>query len=179
MDAARELAGHDPRRAGCALLLTLLAVLPGRAADPPSPADLVGSVAADWQLESLVGQPRRLSEFKGHAVVVNFWATWCAPCRTEAKWLSKLYAKYKPQGLEVLGVAMHDASERSEISRFANMYGVNYRILLHGQVIADRYGGVQYLPQTFFIDRSGKIVEVTRGIHDEAALEADIRRILQ
>lgn len=179
MDFARDMAGHLPMRLGCALLLALLNILPLHAADAPSPAELVGSTAADWRLESLAGQPRTLSEFKGRAVVMNFWATWCAPCRIEAKWLSKLYTKYKPEGLEILGIAMHDASDRAEIERFVDVYRVNYPILLHGQTIADRFGGVQYLPQTFFIDRQGKIMEVTRGIHDEAALEADIRRTLQ
>lgn len=150
-----------------------------RGAEPWPPAELIGSDAPDWQLETLRGPARTLSQLKGRAVVLNFWATWCSPCRMETKWLAELYAKYKPNGLEVLGVSMDETSDRAEVLRFAKDYGVNYSILLHGQSIAVHYGGIQFLPQTFFIDRTGKIVNVTRGIHDRDTLEADIQRILR
>ncbi len=176
---------NRPPNVACQRLVAALAVLlvcsapPSvRAAQPRQPAELIGSSAPDWQLETLSGPARTLSQFKGRAVVLNFWATWCAPCRMETKWLAELYAKYQRDGLEVLGVSMDEASDRAEVVRFAKVYGVNYSILLHGQTIADRYGGIQYLPQTFFISRSGKIVNVTRGIHDRQTLEADIQRIL-
>ena len=111
--------------------------------------------------------------------MLNFWATWCAPCRMETKWLAELHARYKPDGLVVLGVSMDEASDRAEVVRFAKFYGVNYSIFLDGQTIAAHYGGIQYLPQTFFLDRTGKIVNVTRGIQDKETLEEDIQRILR
>jgi peroxiredoxin len=161
-------------------VLLLCIAPPGvRAAEPRQPAELIGSPAPDWQLETLSGQAHRLAQFRGRAVVLNFWATWCAPCRMETKWLAELYAKYKPDGLEVLGVSMDEASDRAEVVRFAKFYGVNYSIFLHGQTVATDYGGIQYLPQTFFLDRTGKIVNVTRGIQDKETLEEDIQRILR
>jgi peroxiredoxin len=165
-----------------AALLTMLvgiASLSARADDVTSPARMIGSNVPDWRLKTLDGRTRILSQFNGRAVVLNFWATWCTPCRMETKWLSELYAKYRPKGLEVLGVSMDEPSDRAEVQRFVEFYNVNYLILVHGQSIADRYGGIQYLPQTFFIDRTGKIVNVTRGIHDKEALEADIQAIVQ
>lgn len=165
--------------AALAALLIGIASSSSRGAESRDPAKLIGSSAPEWQLEALNGPTLRLSQFKGRAVVLNFWATWCAPCRMESKWLAELYAKYKADGLEVLGVSMDEDSDRAEVIRFAKVYGVNYSVLLHGQTIADRYGGVPYLPQTFFVDRAGKVVNVTRGIHDKETLEADIQRILR
>ncbi len=165
-------------RVGFAVAVVFLSILFAARAVATPPSQMIGSVAPDWQLESLDGQRWRLSQFKGRAVVVNFWATWCAPCRVETKWLTELYTKYQPRGLAVLGVSMDEANDRSEVARFAKFFGVNYTILLHGHRIADRYGGIQYLPQTFFIDASGKIVNATRGIADKATLDADVQRIL-
>lgn len=165
--------------AALATMLVSVAALSVRADEVTSPAQMIGSNAPDWRLRTLDGRTRTLAQFKGRAVVLNFWATWCAPCRMETKWLSEFYAKYRPQGLEVLGVSMDEPSDRAEVARFAKFYDVSYAILVHGQSIADRYGGIQYLPQTFFIDRTGRIVNVTRGIRHKETLEADIRGILQ
>lgn len=165
--------------AALAVLFLCIAPPSVRAAEPRQPAELIGSPAPDWQLETLSGQAQRLSQFRGRAVVLNFWATWCAPCRMETKWLAELHARYKADGLVVLGVSMDEASDRAEVVRFTKFYGVNYPILLQGQTIAAHYGGIQYLPQTFFLDRTGKIVNVTRGIQDKETLAEDILRILR
>lgn len=177
--SARTLAIRYRFIAALATMLVSIVPLSVRADEATSPAQMIGSNAPDWRLTTLDGRTRTLSQFKGRAVVLNFWATWCAPCRMETKWLSELYAKYRPKGLEVLGVSMDEPSDRAEVERFAKFYAVNYVILVPGQSIADRYGGIQYLPQTFFIDRTGRIVNVTRGIHDKETLEADLRGILQ
>ena len=175
----RTLANRYWFIAALATMLVSIVPLSVRADEVTSPAQMIGSNASDWRLTMLDGRTRNLSQFKGRAVVLNFWATWCAPCRMETKWLSELYAKYRPKGLEVLGVSMDEPGDRAEVERFAKFYDVNYVILVHGQSIADRYGGIQYLPQTFFIDRTGRIVNVTRGIHHKETLETDIQGILQ
>jgi peroxiredoxin len=140
---------------------------------------LVGSTAANWRLEGLDERSYEMSRLRGKVVVLNFWATWCAPCRIETKWLVRLYRQYQGQGLEIVGISMDEASDDAEVARFAAKYTVPYPILLRGQNIADNYGGIRYLPQMFFVDRTGRIVKHTRGILDSATLEAEILQLLK
>ena len=162
---------------GVLLSFLLLAIGPVRAADL-SPRQLVGSSAPDWQLESLDGHKHTLRQYRGRAVVLTFWAAWCAACHMEANWLNELYAEYQKDGLEILGVSMDEPGERAAVEEFVKRHRVSYAILLHGQSIAEGYAGVPYLPQTFFIDRNGKIANATAGIHDKATLAAEVRAIL-
>jgi peroxiredoxin len=140
---------------------------------------LFRSTAANWRLQGLDGRSYELAKLRGKAVVLSFWATWCAPCRIETKWLARLYEQYRAQGLEIIGISMDEATDDAEVARFAAKYAVPYPILLRGQSIADQYGGIQYLPQMFFVDRTGRIVKQTRGIHDSASLEAEILQLLK
>lgn len=138
-----------------------------------------GSMAAEWQLKGLDGRTYEMAKLKGKAVLLNFWATWCAPCRIETKWLVELHRQYHARGLQIVGVSMDEASDDAEVARFAAHYEIPYPILLRGQAIADKYGGIRYLPQMFFIDRTGRIVQNTRGIHDRAELEAQVLQLLK
>jgi peroxiredoxin len=140
---------------------------------------LFRTTAAEWLLPGLDGRPYQMAKLRGKAVVLNFWATWCAPCRIETKWLVRLYEQYRARGLEIVGISMDEAADDAEVARFAAKYAVPYPILLRGQSIADKYGGIRYLPQMFFVDRTGRIVKNTRGIHDSATLEAEILQLLQ
>jgi peroxiredoxin len=140
---------------------------------------LENRIAPEWQLKSLNGNSLSLREFRGRPVVLNFWATWCAPCRIESKWLTQLRTQYHANGLEVLGVSMDDPGQEAEIARFVRTFAVTYPILVDGQQIAAAYGGVPYLPQTFFIDRSGRITKQTRGVEDQGSLEANVQRVLR
>ena len=138
-----------------------------------------GSMAADWQLEGLDGRTYAMAKLKGKAVLLNFWATWCAPCRIETKWLVELHRQYHARGLQIIGISMDEASDDAEVARFAARYEIPYPILLRGQAIADKYGGIRYVPQMFFVDRTGRIVQNTRGIHDRAELEAEVLQLLK
>ena len=149
----------------CALLLSSV------------PQSHAGELAPDWQLRGLDGRTYELAELKGKAVVLSFWATWCAPCRIETKWLAEMHRQYHAQGLQIVGISMDEASDDAEVARFVAKYQVPYTILLRGQTIADRYGGIRYLPQMFFIDRAGRIVKSTHGIHDRAELEAEVQQL--
>lgn len=142
-------------------------------------ATLEGTLAPDWRLQSLDGAALSLADFKGRSLVLTFWATWCAPCRVEAKWLTTLRAQYHGRGLEVLGISMDDAGQETEIARFVRTFGVTYPVLLHGQSIAAAYGGVRYLPQTFFVARSGHIVRQTRGVADPRQLQTEVQEMLK
>jgi peroxiredoxin len=149
------------------------------AAEPASTA--TGQVAPDFTLTSLDGKTVHLSDFRGKAVMLNFWATWCEPCKIEMPWFVELQKQYASQGLQVLGVAMDDASEQ-DISKFAQSMKVDYPILIgkdeQRDNVAGQYGGVQFLPETFFIDRDGKIVDKIFGLKGRADIEANIKKSL-
>jgi cytochrome c biogenesis protein CcmG/thiol:disulfide interchange protein DsbE len=139
--------------------------------------DLKGRPAPDFSLESLDGKTVRLSDYKGKAVLLNFWATWCQPCKIEMPWFEDLQKQYGAQGLQVVGVAMDDASKQ-DIAKFAKDMGVNYPILIGKEAVGDSYGGVQFLPSSFFIDRDGNIVDHVFGLKSRSEIEDDIKSAL-
>jgi peroxiredoxin len=138
---------------------------------------LVGRPAPDFELESVDGKPLRLSSLRGRAVLLNFWATWCAACRVETPWLIDLDRRHAER-LQVVAVSMDEPGARG-IAEFVRANRVTYPILLGGKSIAAQYGGVRWLPQTFLIDRSGKVVESLTGIESRNALEERVRRVLK
>ncbi len=143
-----------------------------------APAILSRSTPApDFTLEALDGKNLRLSDFRGKAVLLNFWATWCAPCKIEMPWFVDLQKEYGPQGLQIVGVAMDDSS-KEDIAKFAKDMGVNYPVLLGKEAVGDAYGGVPALPESFFIGRDGKIVDKIIGLKGKADIEDSIKKAL-
>ena len=146
------------------------------------PIKLVGNVqgvrAPDFTLTSLDGRKVKLSDFRGKAVLLNFWATWCPPCKVEMPWFGDLQKQYAKDGLVVLGVAMDD-SEPAAIAKFASELGVNYPVLLGTDQVSDDYGDVQYLPTTFYIARDGTIVDKMTGLLDRKDIEEAVRKTLK
>jgi peroxiredoxin len=136
-----------------------------------------GQAAPDFTLQSLDGKTVRLSDFKGKGVLLNFWATWCQPCKIEMPWFAELQKQYGPQGLQVVGIAMDDASPK-EIGEFAHDLGVNYPILVGKEEVGDAYGGVQFLPATFYIGRDGKIIDKVFGLKGRGEIEDSIKKAL-
>jgi peroxiredoxin len=139
--------------------------------------DVQGQPAPDFHLLSLDGTKVTLSDFRGKAVLLNFWATWCPPCKVEMPWFSDLQKQYGKDGLVVLGVAMDD-SEPAKIAQFASEMGVNYPILLGTDQVSDDYGSVQYLPTTFYIGRDGAIVDKMTGLLDRKDIEDAVKKTL-
>jgi len=135
------------------------------------------SLAPDFSLESLDGKTMRLSDYRGKAVLLNFWATWCGPCKIEMPWFVELQKQYAAQGFQIVGVAMDDAS-KEDISKFAKDMGVNYPILIGKESVGDQYGGVPALPESFLIGRDGKIVDKMIGLHGKAEIEDGIKKAL-
>jgi len=133
--------------------------------------------APDFSLESLEGRNVRLSDLRGKAVLLNFWATWCTPCKVEMPWFVELQNEYGAQGLQIVGVAMDDSS-RDDIAKFAKDMGVNYPVLLGKEAVGDAYGGVPALPESFFIGRDGKIVDKIIGLKGRGEIEDSIRKAL-
>ena len=135
------------------------------------------SMAPDFTLESLDGKSMRLSDLRGKAVLLNFWATWCGPCKIEMPWFVELQQQYGSQGLQIVGVAMDDAS-KEDIAKFAKDMGVNYPILIGKESVGDAYGGVPALPESFFIGRDGKVVDKIIGLKGKGEIEDTIKKAL-
>jgi peroxiredoxin len=137
-----------------------------------------GQTAPDFELPALDGSRTRLSGLRGSPVLLNFWATWCSPCRVEMPWLAELDAQYRAQGVQIIGVSLDDPGSQEEVARFVKQRGVQYPVLFGNVSVADAYGGVRFLPQSFFIDREGKISNSRLGMPDRAQLETGIRGLL-
>src|SRR5437016_12806047 len=135
------------------------------------------TVAPDFSLESLEGKSMRLSDLRGKAVLLNFWATWCGPCKIEMPWFVELQNQYGAQGLQIIGVAM-DYASKEDIAKFAKDMGVNYPILIGKEAVGDAYGGVSFMPQTFCIGRDGKVVDKILGLKGKGEIEDAIKKAL-
>lgn len=153
---------------------------PVNAAGPSENGDRFnGSPAPDFELKVVdtTGKTLKLSDLKGKAVVVNFWATWCEPCKIEMPWLVDLQKKYGPQGLQIVGIAMDDTDEKI-IAGFVQKMGVNYPIVMGTEKVADLYGGIDGMPTLFFVDRAGRIVDHELGLRGMDAIENNIKKSL-
>ncbi len=149
-----------------------------RRSGPTHPLGLAHDTAApDFTLESLDGKNMKLSDFRGKAVLLNFWATWCGPCKIEMPWFVEFQKEYGPQGFQIVGVAMDDSS-KEDIAKFAKDMGVNYPVLLGKEAVGDEYGGVPALPESFFIGRDWKIVDKIIGLRGKAEIVDSIKKAL-
>lgn len=158
-------------------LMLVVGLRSARHRQNPLAAETKGSVAPDFTLQSLEGNTVRLSDYRGKAVLLNFWATWCGPCKIEMPWLVELQKQYGPAGLQILGVAMDDASP-GEVEKFAKELGVNYPVLVGKEAVADAYGGVEGLPYSVYIDRNGKVFDKIIGLVSRSEIEDDVKKIL-
>ena len=133
--------------------------------------------APGWELKNLAGQPVKLSDFEGKVVLLNFWATWCPPCRDEIPDLVSLQQQYSPRGLVVVGIAM-DGKGAAIVQPFAKKMEINYPLVIGDQKTAEAYGGIEALPTTFIIDRKGNVVAQQKGAVDRGSFEASIKPLL-
>jgi thiol-disulfide isomerase/thioredoxin len=134
--------------------------------------------APEFQLRNLDGDDVRFSDFAGQVAVVNFWASWCAPCRIEIPHLIELYSRYRSQGLVILGIAVDSAGTQG-LRELVHEMAMNYPVLIaDDQVVAD-YGGIFGIPATFVIDREGLIRNRHVGLAKESLLEEEILGLLR
>jgi thiol-disulfide isomerase/thioredoxin len=133
--------------------------------------------APDWQLNDLNGKTVKFSDFRGKVVILDFWATWCVPCRVEIPNFIELQKQYGDRGLRVVGVSL-DEQGPEVVKKFVKQFGVTYPIVIGNQKVADAYGGIDAIPTTFIIDRQGRIVSWHMGYNDKAAFEREIQSLL-
>jgi peroxiredoxin len=124
---------------------------------------LIGQPAPDFALRSLSGENIRLSEHLGEVVVINFWATWCGPCRQEMPALDELYAKYRLAGLTLLGVNIDDSNASARAAEMAQGLKVSYPVLFDDRKEVARAFDVSAMPLTVMIDREGVVRQVYEG----------------
>ena len=148
-----------------------------RAADSVK-ADKDRKTAPDFALKDADGKTVHLSDYRGKVVLLDFWATWCGPCKIEIPWFMDMERRNKDKGFEVLGVAMDDDGWEA-VKPFAKQLGINYRLVMGNDQTASMYGGVDALPTTFLIDRTGKIAAVHVGLASKRDFEDGVEQLLQ
>ncbi len=134
--------------------------------------------APNFALKDSDGRVVQLSDYRGKVVLLNFWATWCGPCQMEIPWFIDFERTLKGQGLEVVGISMDDDGWKA-VRPFVSQEGINYRILLGDDSIAQLYGGVDSLPTSFMIDREGRIAAVHVGLVSKSRYEKDLNQLLE
>lgn len=150
------------KRMRIALLGVLLVIVPGIFAGSSfASSGLTGQDAPDFALKSASGSNLRLSEYRGDVVMINFWATWCGPCRQEMPLLNDLYARYNRVGFSLLGVNIDDDSKRA--LQMAEELGVSFPVLFDDRKEVSRLYQVEAMPVTVLVDREGKVRHVHLG----------------
>jgi len=135
-------------------------------------------LAPDFALQDATGHTVKLSDYRGKVVLLDFWATWCGPCKIEIPWFQEFERQNKDKGFAVIGVAMDDEGW-DVVKPFAQQRGINYRLVMGDDSVAQRFGGVDALPTTFLIDREGRIAAVHVGLAGRRDFEDGIQELLQ
>lgn len=132
--------------------------------------------APDFSLTDLGGKKLRLSDYRGHVVLLDFWASWCDPCKREIPHFADMQNRYGPQGLQVIGISMDDDEKLAR--EFQQQFKMNYPVAMGSAQLADQYGGILGLPITYVIDREGRIAARHVGATEAAVFESEIRKLL-
>lgn len=137
----------------------------------------IHSTAPDFSLQDINGHPLELSNYRGKVVLLNFWATWCTPCRGEIPNFVQWQDSYGPQGFQILGISMDDGPD--PVRTFYQQFKMNYPVAVGTDKLAQSYGGVLGLPVSFLIGRDGKIAAKYVGAVQIPTVEQEIKSQLQ
>jgi thiol-disulfide isomerase/thioredoxin len=133
--------------------------------------------APDFSLPDLEGNTVKFSDFEGKVVLVDFWATWCGPCKLEVPHLVALHREYRDEGFEVIGIAL-DNGGAQVVEPFVKKNAIPYSVVIGNREVATAFGGLTAIPTAFLIDRSGNIVQKYVGYTDKAVFEEQIKQLL-
>ena len=164
-----------------AAALAASAQQPASIPDPKSAAVAlgeVGSLLPDFTLKDLRGHPISSNDLKGKVVIIDFWSTWCAPCKQEMPGYQELIDRYGPQGLAVVGLKSDAMADTEDPSKFAKRIGVRYPLAAVTDDLAQRFGGIAGLPTTLIYDRSGVLRKKIIGFEYTEAVEAELKALL-
>jgi thiol-disulfide isomerase/thioredoxin len=159
-------------RKACVAAAAALLLLPGAAAAAMG----IGEVAPDLVRTDLSGKQFALTGLRGKVVLLNFWATWCAPCREEMPAFSRWQLSYGAQGLSVVGVSMDDDLE--SVRQMLAQRPVSYRVVMGDAILAERFGGVLGLPLSYLLDAQGRVVARYQGEANLPEMEKKLRELL-
>jgi peroxiredoxin len=134
--------------------------------------------APDFALKDADGKLVHLADYRGKVVLLDFWATWCGPCKIEIPWFEEFQRQHQGKGFAVIGVSMDDDGWEV-VKPFLTRLKVNYRVLIGNDHTAQLYGGIDALPTTFLIDREGRIAAVHVGLVDRKEFENGIEKLLE
>ncbi len=163
------------RTARSAVLLVLaIGVL---SAAPPKPDPLLHKPAPEFVRSDLAGRPVDVAALRGRVVLLNFWATWCAPCMVEIPRFIAWQTKYSADGLQIIGVSMDD--DAAPVASLVRERAVNYPVVIGDERIGLLYGGVLGLPVTYLIDRKGIVRARYKGEANLGAMESALQRLLE
>ncbi len=185
-------ANWEYRQQAAARLLASAAkgvLVPDANGAPQYLSPFTGKPAPAFALEDLSGKKVSLADYKGKAVLVNFWATWCGPCKIETPWIIELRNKYAAQGFEVLGIDTEGddlkkddkaawAKDKAAVAKFVEQEKIDYPILVDGDSLSQAYGGLDAMPTSFFVDRKGTVVAAQMGLTSESDIESNIQKAL-
>ena len=167
------------------VLMSLIMVIASVGCNKTEPAKQVRKTAEPAQqsayaftVQTLDGKSVSLADYKGKVLLLNFWDTWCPPCRAEIPDFIDLYREYNSKGFEILGVAGGRAGINA-VKEFVDQYGINYPVALANQQIFNGYGGITSIPTTFIIDKDGNINQKIVGLRPRNYFEAVINELLQ
>ena len=145
---------------------------------------LVAPVASEakqapaFTVKTLEGKPLKLADLRKRPVIVDFWATWCGPCRASMPHLSTMQSRYEKQGLAVIGLSVDETGAQT-VKKYVNGLGVKFTMAMANDEVLDAYGPIRQIPTTFFINRKGEIVRRVVGYIDGETMEDYVKEILE
>ena len=157
------------RMVAAVALLTLAGVRPSVAGES-------APIAPTFTVRGLDGHAVKLSDFKGKVVVLDFWATWCGPCRASLPHLDEVQGRFAAQGLVVVGISVDD-TEPQNVRRYVDRLGLKFRMAMADERVLDLYGPIRQIPTTFFINRHGQVARRVVGYIDSETLESYVREL--